>query len=276
MSQVRNDTIGQPRELIPASQLTFRGLRSIYRRDGFGAEMVVVNESDDVKPNHFQATYSEPPFQAVTGIITFPGNTLSQILQTREATIIGYDPYQQTTVQLNDVQVPLAANFTSAYGLWLARSDFSTQALRTVLGRDGGIEAPHVFLLQPYDPNRRVIIMLHGLASSPEAWINVANEVLGDEELRKRYQIWQVYYPTNLPLPYNNAEIRKALTATFRHFDPNRQAIASNNIVVIGHSMGGGVGTFAGVLVGQSAGRCRPGPLSNERRQHCQNESRVW
>ncbi|XOT95034.1 alpha/beta hydrolase, partial [Alcaligenes pakistanensis] len=98
-----------------------------------------------------------------------------------------------------------------AYGLWLARSDFSTQALRTVLGRDGGIESPHVFLLQPYDPNRRVIIMLHGLASSPEAWINVANEVLGDEELRDRYQIWQVYYPTNLPLPYNNAEIRKAL-----------------------------------------------------------------
>ncbi|MFW2551471.1 alpha/beta hydrolase, partial [Klebsiella pneumoniae] len=81
-----------------------------------------------------------------------------------------------------------------------------------------------------------------GLASSPEAWINVANEVLGDEELRVRYQIWQVYYPTNLPLPYNNAEIRKALTETFRHFDPDRKAIASNNIVVIGHSMGGVLG----------------------------------
>lgn len=242
LSQVRDATAPQPHELIPASQLTFRGVRSIYRRDGFGAEMVVVNESKDVTPNSFQSTYSEPPFQAVTGIITFPGETLSQVLQTRDATIIGYDPYQQTSVRLKDVQVPLAANYTSAYGLWLARSDFSTQALRTVLGRDGGIESPHVFLLQPYDPNRRVIIMLHGLASSPEAWINVANEVLGDEELRDRYQIWQVYYPTNLPLPYNNAEIRKALTETFRHFDPDRKAIASNNIVVIGHSMGGVLG----------------------------------
>lgn len=133
----------------------------------------------------------------------------------------------------------MAANFTSAYGLWLARSGFSTQALRTVLGRAGGIETPHVFLLQPYDPNRRVIVILHGLASSPEAWINVANEVLGDERLRSRYQIWQVHYPTNLPLAYNNAEIRAALRATFHHFDPTGAAAASNNVVVIGHSMGG-------------------------------------
>ena len=242
LSQVRNDTTPQPQELIPASQLTFRGLRSIYRRDGFGAEMVVVNEADKATSANFQSTYSEPPFQAVTGIITFPGETLSQVLQTREASIIGYDPYQQNTVQLKDMKVPLAANFTSAYGLWLARSGFSTQALRTVLGRDGGIESPHVFLLQPYDPDRRVIIMLHGLASSPEAWINVANEVLGDEDLRSRYQIWQVYYPTNLPLPYNNAEIRAALKETFQHFDPERKAVASNNIVVIGHSMGGVLG----------------------------------
>jgi pimeloyl-ACP methyl ester carboxylesterase len=70
--------------------------------------------------------------------------------------------------------------------------------------------------MQPYDPNRRTVIMLHGLASSPEAWINVANEVLGDETLRRRYQIWQVYYPTNAPLPINNLAIREAITKRWR------------------------------------------------------------
>jgi len=93
--------------------------------------------------------------------------------------------------------------------------------------------------MQPYDPKRRTIVMLHGLASSPEAWINVANEVLGDETLRRRYQIWQVYYPTNAPLPLNNLAIREAITQTLAHFDPQGRAEASRNVTLIGHSMGG-------------------------------------
>ena len=93
--------------------------------------------------------------------------------------------------------------------------------------------------MQPYDPNKRTIVMLHGLASSPEAWINVANELMGDEQLRRRYQIWQVYYPSNAPLAANNAAIRQALAATLAHFDPAGKAIAANDMVLIGHSMGG-------------------------------------
>jgi pimeloyl-ACP methyl ester carboxylesterase len=81
--------------------------------------------------------------------------------------------------------------------------------------------------------------MLHGLASSPEAWINVANEVLGDERLRQHYQIWQVYYPTNAPLAFNHHSIRTAITRTRQHFDPTASAPASRDMVVIGHSMGG-------------------------------------
>ncbi|MDT4847343.1 Alpha/beta hydrolase family protein [compost metagenome] len=96
-----------------------------------------------------------------------------------------------------------------------------------------------MYLRQPYDPDRRTIIMLHGLASSPEAWINMANEVLGDETLRQHYQIWQVYYPTNAPLATNNRAIREALSQTMAHFDPAGTAQASRDIVVIGHSMGG-------------------------------------
>lgn len=239
MSELRSVSGSPPREVLPASRLTFRGLRSIYRRDGFGAELVVANELAGTEDAAFEEAYSETPYQAVTAILTFPGETLQQVLQAREGTFVGYDPYKRDSVSLRGTEVPLAANFTSSYGLWLARSNFATQALRSVLGKDKGIDAPHVFLLQPFDPNRLVVVMLHGLASSPEAWINVANEVMGDAALRTRYQVWQVYYPTNMPMAYNNAEIRAALSETFRHFDPSASAAASRHIVVIGHSMGG-------------------------------------
>lgn len=243
-----------PDELIPAASLTFSGLRNTYRRDGFGAELVAADNkrTDDEAPrivpsgpadqagrNPPRPPYREMPFPAVTALLLFDGTSLAEVLGTRTLRIAAYDPYRTANVQLAGQEVPLAANFTSGYGLWLARSDFALQALRSLFGGRDGLTEPRIYLMQPYDPNRRTVIMLHGLASSPEAWINVANEVLGDETLRRRYQIWQVYYPTNAPLPINNFAIREAVTQTLTHFDPTGKAPASNNITLIGHSMGG-------------------------------------
>lgn len=225
-----------PQELIPAASLTFSGLRNIYRRDGFGAELVAVT---DERPHADKVPYRETPFPALTAVLKFDGADLRQVMATRSLRIVVFDPYKTSTVRLGEQDIPLAANFTSGYGLWLARSDFALQALRSLFGSADGLTQPRIYLMQPYDPNRRTIVMLHGLASSPEAWINVANEVLGDETLRRRYQVWQVYYPTNAPLPINNLAIREAVTQTLAHFDPSGKAEASRNITLIGHSMGG-------------------------------------
>lgn len=229
-----------PDELIPAASLTFSGLRNTYRRDGFGAELVASARKRAYDASQApELPYSETPFPALTALLLFDGSTLDEVLRTRSLRIAAYDPYRSATVQLAGQEVPLAANFTSGYGLWLARSDFALQALRSLFGSPDGLTQPRIYLMQPYDPERRTIVMLHGLASSPEAWINVANEVLGDETLRRHYQIWQVYYPTNAPLPLNNQAIRQALEKTLAHFDPTGQAVASNRITLIGHSMGG-------------------------------------
>ncbi len=240
-----------PEEVIPAASLRFNGLRSIYRRDGFGAELVAVmpqaplgesmaSRLDQLlKKDQKKPVYSEMPSPEVTVLFRFVGFTLPEVLATHHLQLAPYDPYMQSRVIIKDQTVPLAANFTAGYGLWLARSGFATQSLRTLFGRSEGITTAHVYLMQPFDPKRRVIVMLHGLASSPEAWVNVANEVLGDEALRQHYQIWQVYYPTNAPIAYNVAMIRDALNQTLRHFDPAGTAPASQDMVLIGHSMGG-------------------------------------
>ncbi|WP_157903133.1 MULTISPECIES: esterase/lipase family protein [Cupriavidus] len=265
-----------PRELIPAASLSFAGLRSTYRRDGFGAELVAVLEDDPVASSasrgeapdtasedgtaargarwHRDRTrdFSEMPSPSLTLLLRFPGDDLEDVLTTRDVLISAHDPYKDAFFALHGQQVPLAANYTAGYGLWLARSDFAGQSLRTLLGLRRGIDRPHLYMMQPYDPDRRVIVMLHGLASSPEAWVNVANEVLGDETLRQRFQVWQVYYPTNLPLAINQATIRHAITETLAHFDPQGRAAASHDIVLIGHSMGG---VLSRLLVSSSGGQ---------------------
>jgi len=228
-----------PEELIPASSLSFAGLRNQYRRDGLGAELVAVTSSRVVNMKSAQLPYSETPFPAVTAVMSFSGASLKEVLSTHDVVITGYDPYSRETVELAGQQVPLAANFTSGYGLWLARSGFAAQSLLTLIGKGEVLEMPRVYLMQPYNPDRHIVIMLHGLASSPEAWINLANEVLGDETLRRHFQIWQVYYPTNAPIAFNNYAISKAVKKTLAHFDPEGTAPASRKIVLVGHSMGG-------------------------------------
>lgn len=253
------DNGGPPRELLPAASLSFTGLRSVWRRDGFGAELVAVmddaarpataapepEETDSPRRRPPPPAWSEMPSPGITVLFRFegaqPGEApqLATVLEADEVLVEVHDPYASDSIVVNGQRVPLAANFTAGYGLWLARSGFNRESLRTLLGREDGIDRPHLYLMQPYDPQRRIVLMLHGLASSPEAWVNLANEIQGDEALRREFQIWQVYYPTNVPVVLNHAAIRGLVTDALNHFDPQRSAPASHDIVLIGHSMGG-------------------------------------
>ena len=264
-AEARQARARMPDELLAASALSFSGLRSVYRRDGFGSELLAIQAHDldagsAARPSlgrvgtEAQRPFSEMPATSLTMLFVFEGHSLDEVLATRTVRLQMHDPYHESSVALAGEQVPLAGNFTAGFGLWLARSAFAGQALRTLLGREQGIRRPHVYLMQPFDPERRVIILLHGLASSPEAWVNVANEVLGDESLRQNFQIWQVYYPTNAPMIVNQAGIRRAIAETFAHFDPDGRAIASRDIVLVGHSMGG---VLARLLVSSSGDRLR-------------------
>lgn len=226
-----------PKALLPASSLRFTALRNTYRRDGLGAELVaVVDRGGDAASAR---PFSEMNAPTLTGILRFRGDTLAEVLRTNDVDLLGVDPYRRETIGIAGTEVPVAANFTAGYGLWLAQSGFSRRAIRGVLGRDQGVGAPHVFLMQPFDPDRRIVVTLHGLASSPEAWVNVTNELLGDATLRARFQVWQVAYPTNAPILFNRRGVQEAIEAALRHHDPAGTSRASREAVLIGHSMGG-------------------------------------
>ena len=246
-----------PRSMMAASSIGFAGLRSTYRRSGFGAELVVVMEPPQLTVpvaeagmeleqeegrrgfDHTLPVFSEMPAINATAVLRFAGSSLEQVLSTDQLRLDVYAPERVPTVSIEGHTLPLAGNFTAAYGYWLANSGFAVESLRTLFGRGESIVQPHIYLMQPYDPDKRIIFLLHGLASSPEAWVNLVNEVTGDRVLRDQYQVWSVYYPTNAPIGLNRYTISRALNRTLAQFDPGGKAVASQNMVFVGHSMGG-------------------------------------
>ncbi|UZW59914.1 esterase/lipase family protein [Lysobacter enzymogenes] len=189
------------------------------------------------------APYRDTRYLPVTVTLRFDGEGLDGVLASRRAQLDVYNPYRIDSETIAGRKVPLAANYSAAYGIWLARSELARLSLSSLLRpKQARAFKPRVYLNQPYDPDKRVIVLIHGLASSPEAWVNLANELLGDESLRRRYQLWQVFYPTNIDMLSNRAAIASALQQTFRHYDPQGDDVASHDAVLVGHSMGGVIG----------------------------------
>ena len=69
-----------------------------------------------------------------------------------------------------------------------------------MISRSDAIALPELFMLKPYNPGPKVIIMLHGLASSPATWVNLTNTLLTDSKLNENYQYGKL--PMQLTCPF--------------------------------------------------------------------------
>jgi pimeloyl-ACP methyl ester carboxylesterase len=65
------------------------------------------------------------------------------------------------------------------------------------------------------------------------------NDLRGTPEIRQHYQFWFYLYPTGLPYLITSADLRRDLADVRRKLDPDLQSPALDQMVLVGHSMGG-------------------------------------
>ncbi|HRI18961.1 MAG TPA: alpha/beta fold hydrolase [Burkholderiaceae bacterium] len=94
-------------------------------------------------------------------------------------------------------------------------------------------------MLLPYRPGRIPVVLVHGTASSPARWAELANEILGDPELAARCQLWYFTYNTGQPIAISASKLREDLRNAVAALDPTGADAALRHMVVIGHSQGG-------------------------------------
>jgi len=247
-------------DLSSTYELRLSGLNSVSKRPGLGISLVaslddrytttirqllvaslsgrLTNEDKNTDDSEPSSRIYPTGHLLLTGLIKPDGNSVLDALSSRKLDIHLYNPYQTESVNILNDDYPLAANFSAGYGLWLSENQLDGVGYLNLITRQPDAQLPKLFMLEPYDPDKRVLIMLHGLASSPATWVNLTNDILNDDKLRDNYQVWQIFYPTNLPILENRYQIQQLINSTYQQTDPNGQNRASQNSVIISHSMG--------------------------------------
>lgn len=146
----------------------------------------------------------------------------------------------QKEMKLNGSTYALAANYAVAGDhLKLRAKHLAASGFASMLRPFSVLRKPQIYLLDPYDPNKIPLLMVHGLQSTPVAFAALVNSLRDDPEIRAKYQIWQFYYASGTPVLVNAAELRASLNETLHTLDPRDRDRATKRIVVLGHSMGG-------------------------------------
>jgi pimeloyl-ACP methyl ester carboxylesterase len=228
------------KQILPAFSRKTEELELHTRRRGIGVPVVAVRPPTVLVP---EVRLLHPPvYQAGVMPVTFLmrfGEPWRATGDSLTATCEMWSSLAKTQVEINGRRVPLEADTSLAlaefyengsqyYGLF---NMLRLLRAKTVEGNRG------LFLLEPYNPKKIPVVFTHGLMDSPLTWVPMLNALLSDPVLSERYQFWLFFYPTTNPILLSASELRGSLLAL--HGDVKAKGEAWNDMVLVGHSMGG-------------------------------------
>lgn len=153
-----------------------------------------------------------------------------------------HDPLYSRDIDVADRRVPLETDLTTPLAYFLDNPKFEQQknaATLALLTPDAASSLQGLFMVEPYDPKKIPVIMVHGLWSSPVTWMEMFNDLRSYPEIRQQYQFWFYLYPTGQPFWISARQLRDDLEVMRKTLDPNRRTPALDQMVLVGHSMGG-------------------------------------
>jgi pimeloyl-ACP methyl ester carboxylesterase len=225
-----------------AADLRVGGMDHVYQNDGLGVPLVAhrVVARDAPEPEVQDEFLPRDLRTGATAVLTASGGLLGGDWRRRPRTLLLFDSFQTACgderanlALAGDRTTPLASLVSGrrfAMLEWIGLFDSSFQQL--------GVETG-LYMLRPYEPGKIPVVFVHGLFSSPTAWVQTINELRNSPAIASRYQFWVFLYPTGMPIPVSALQLRKSLVRVRDALDPAHADGALDRMVLVGHSMGG-------------------------------------
>jgi pimeloyl-ACP methyl ester carboxylesterase len=225
-----------------ASDYEVKGLQNHYHTYGLGVPLIAVRKSGQT---------AQPAERYYPPVVSFPMTAFLRLMPDElqagggaarhRAVLELYDPLTSHDIVVSDTRIPLETDLSTplAYMLndpALAKLDSSTSGL---LRPDETQKLTGLYMLEPYHPRKIPVLFVHGLWSSPITWMEMFNDLHGTPELRDHYQFWFYLYPTGQPFWLSATRLRDDLMEMRSLVDPRREHAAVDQMVLVGHSMGG-------------------------------------
>ena len=226
-----------------AADLRVEGMDHVYRTSGLGVPLVahrVVTQNapapdvqDEFLPRDLRT--------GATAVVMAGGGLRGGAWRQFPATLVLWDAFSPPTLAVGRNEVALADDRTTPLASLVDGRRFAMlewtglfQSSFHQLGVDTGL-----YMLRPFEPGKIPVVLVHGLFSSPRAWVQTINELRNSPAIASRYQFWVFLYPTGLPIPASARRLRESLARAREALDPDHTDEALDRMVLVGHSMGG-------------------------------------
>lgn len=222
------------------SDYEIKTLRNRHLTYGLGVPLIAVRKPplvDDPREEH----YPEGLSYCVTALMRCvprpgqrPGESPTCVLEF-------FDPLRANQIQIASQWVPLETDLTTPLAFFLDSPEYRkrNQAFEGLINPENAQSNRGLYMLEPFDPERIPVLMVHGLWSSPLTWMDMFNDLRSFPEIRERYQFWFYLYPSGQPFWVSATQLRNDLRQVRERFDPMRQHRHLDQMVLVGHSMGG-------------------------------------
>ena len=214
---------------LPADAFDVHGFSIRNRTPGMGAPLIGVMKNTEEAPNGGALP--------LTAFFLVDGSLRDLEAGRAKARLELHSAYDDHAVSFKGKEVPLQSDTTAPLAYRLNDPEIWNLGLKRFLfGED---IKHHVLFVQPYQPGRIPVVLVHGTGSSPVWWAEMVNMLRSDPTIRQRYQFWFYQYTSNLMLAASGADLRDALTGMVTRLDPDGRDPALHRMIVIGHSQGG-------------------------------------
>lgn len=224
--------------VIPSESISGKGVVETDR-SGYGASLVAIREQRPERAEEMlfhSRSGIHVPVTLVMGDPIKMGGPASPVVRVPVSMM---NPMLHDHFKVRGFNPQLAADFSAPLEVLLNRRSQNSESIAGFFDASKRIKNSGIFLIEPYDPKRIPVILTHGLVSVPIIWRDVIAELMANPEISRRYQFGVFTYPSSYALSESALLFREQLAAIREHHDPEGDDPLSNDVVAIGHSMGG-------------------------------------